>query len=219
MRSSRLFGQDAYVMRARMATTATIAAIQMGFMTAPWLLACLDSRAGWGMTLLPSTSCRPAKAGDTKSLGPAWVRVPAWGTRLPAMEFLFEILFELIGEVVIQGLVQAGWVGSCEAGSDAFGFSNEPLARHWAGLTLTMLVTAGFGVWRGFAVGSLGWDWWTAAAIAVVAAGATAFRLSNPAGVKPERWSTLTWWPKGRCAWFALANTSCAVAYAVAALS
>ncbi len=131
------------------------------------------------------------------------------------MEILFEILFEIVFEAVGEALIDASWRGADGATRDALGLAPPSTARRVAGLVLTMIVAAGFGLWRGLVVGELGWGWWFALAVTVVATCGALLRLRHPAGPRPARRAALRWWPAPRLAWFAAANAAFVVAYAI----
>ena len=135
------------------------------------------------------------------------------------IEVIFEILFQIVFELIGELLIESGWRAADGATRDALGMQQSSAARRWLGLGLTTLVVAGIGAWRGTVVAGLGWGWWFALAVTVVAAGAAAWRMFRPAGPRPARLAAVTWWPVGRCAWFAVANGLFVVAYAVAASS
>ncbi|CAN5499505.1 hypothetical protein BH10ACT3_BH10ACT3_13910 [soil metagenome] len=137
--------------------------------------------------------------------------------RTALIEVIFEIIFEIVFELVGEALVEAGWRTADVASRDALGRQQAGAVQRWLGLSLTMAVVAGVGVWRGATVGGLGWGWWFALAVAIAATTATVGRAFRPAGPRPGRLAALTWWPIGRCIWFAVANGTFVVAYALAA--
>ena len=132
------------------------------------------------------------------------------------MEILFELVFQLVIEVIGEALVEAGWRGAHGATRDALGLKTPSTAQRVIGLILTVLVAAGVGFWRGSVVGGLGWGWWFAVVVAVLAGIAAIVRVWWPAGLRPDRWASLTWWPASRCLWFAMANGAFVVSYAIA---
>jgi hypothetical protein len=114
--------------------------------------------------------------------------------------------------------VELGWRGAHGATRDALGHHQPNTAQRVIGLVLTGAAAVALGAWRGLAVGGLGWGWWVALLVTVVAAAGALYRVTRSAGPRPRRWAALRWWPLERCAWFAVANGMFLAAYAVTGL-
>ena len=134
------------------------------------------------------------------------------------MEVIIELLLEIVLEGLLQLVFEAGWRGADGAARDAVGAARHSHARQALGLALTTAAAVVIGMWRGDAVDGIGWGWWVAVAIGIVAVGGAVFRTFHPAGPRPVRNATLTWWPRRRCAWFAVANAAFIAGYTFTAL-
>ena len=132
-------------------------------------------------------------------------------------ELILELVIEFVLQAVFEVLLEVGWRGLGGAGRTAIGVGAATAFRLVAGFVLTALIAASVGWWRGESVGSLGWGWWSALAVAVVAGIFSIVRVVRPAGPRPSTRASLTWWPASRCAWFALTNGMFAAFYALAA--
>jgi hypothetical protein len=131
------------------------------------------------------------------------------------MEIIFEIVIQLVVEIIGEALIEVGWRGAHGATRDALGLRSPSTAQRVLGLVLTVMIAAGVGFWRGSVVGDLGWGWWFAVTVTVVATAGALVRVLVPAGPRPPRFAALNWWPASRLAWFAVANGVFVVTYAL----
>jgi hypothetical protein len=133
------------------------------------------------------------------------------------VEFLVEILLQVVGEFVIEALFEASGRTSKAIGREVTGTAEPSVAWRAIGFALVVAAGVGFGLWRGSeSDGGLTWGWWTAVVIA--AACLLAMLRGSTESTEPPagRWQrALTWWPPRRLSWFLAGNAAFAIAYLV----